>query len=267
LTGPAVTPSRSPYGTGSEDELTVRRVPTLPATSTDDDDFDDFAAHRTDPEPEPAFPLPPPPEPPPVVEPALADEPAVQRVPVPERSDTDDFDDFASSRPAPEPRRWSLVDDDPATEPVRKKRPGKYQVFIGAGAVVVLVAVALIMFLQSDPPELTTTPRMPPVADPSPTGVAPGVLVDLLQPNDLGNQVVLTWRSNPETLDFAVTVSQENAPTRTVIAQRNHTIKIPVDADPARSYCFQVEATNSDAADKRVYQSQARAIRGGTCNH
>jgi eukaryotic-like serine/threonine-protein kinase len=118
-----------------------------------------------------------------------------------------------------------------------------------AGCVILAGLAAGAITIQGHPGE----PAPPPVS----TTAAP-VRLELAEPVDLGDHVVLTWTSE-RTLDFAVVVSTDSEPNRTLLAERNHTINVPV--DPARKYCFLVRATDSD----RVYQSQPKPVRGATC--
>jgi protein kinase-like protein len=200
------------------------------------------------------------------------------RRPRPSSETEDDFDDFAAVRNEPHQPVFPDEDDDEDDDiphrlgwgageppPQDRKRVTKYYLAAGAGAVVILVVIAVIMVLQADPPELATTPQPPPVAAGGASPAPPAVQIDLQEPDVRGNQVVLTWTSNPEKLDFAVVVTRADEPGKAVVVpNRAHTLTVPI--DDVSAYCFQVQASNSDPTD-RLYQSQARPIRGSDCHH
>lgn len=130
-----------------------------------------------------------------------------------------------------------------------------------AGAVALAVLALLLMpFGTSD--QLSSTPRIPPPpVSASTAALAPPAQVDLADPVDLGERVVLNWSSD-RTLDFAVVVAGEGEANHVLLAQRNHTMTVPI--DPIRKYCFLVQASDG-AEGSPVYQSPAKAIRGATC--
>ena len=78
--------------------------------------------------------------------------------------------------------------------------------------------------------------------------------MELAQPADHGNQITLSWSSTSDVVDFAVIVAPEGEQNRTVLAQRLHTMTVPV--DPLRRYCFEVQATDS----RTVYTSPSRSM-------
>ena len=85
------------------------------------------------------------------------------------------------------------------------------------------------------------------------------VQIELMEPADRGNFVDLAWRSSDDQMDYAVIVAGEEIPQKTVLAQRNHTVSVPV--DPLRKYCFSVQATNG----LTLAESPPKPIRGATC--
>ena len=199
------------------------------------------------------------------------------RIPQGVAEDGDNFDDFAALRPQPD---FPDFDDDDEEDDIaarlgwgsdgtselgQERKPfSKYYLFAGAGVVVLLVVVAVIMVLQADPPELSTTPREVPTAAESTGPAQPTARIDLKEPVIKGNKVVLTWTSEPETLDFSVVVIKGSTKGKPIFVQRVHTWSTTIDV--ASPYCFQIEASNSVAAEPQVYWSQTRSINGSTCH-
>jgi serine/threonine protein kinase len=169
----------------------------------------------------------------------------------------DDFDDFAIASRQPEPGAGPAL--------ATTARPRSLRRYFLAGGVVLagLLAGTFMLLSRNNSDELRTTPRLPPPpasAAAPPAGAATAVRLDLADPVDLGNQVVLNWTSDA-TLDFAVIVAGEGEPNHTVLAQRNQTMTIPV--DPVEKYCFVVQAADGN----QVYETQSKGIRGATCRH
>ncbi|TDQ04423.1 hypothetical protein [Labedaea rhizosphaerae] len=202
--------------------------------------------------------------------------------PFADANSSDAFDDFAALRPEqPQPAFPDFDDDDDEEEDIatrlgwgndgsrdqgHERKPfTKYYLFAGAGAVVILVVVAVIMLLQSDPPELSTTPREVPTAPESAGPTQPRAQIDLKEPKITGNKVVLTWTSNPETLDFTVLVTKGTEHEQPVFVERAHTWSTTIDV--SSPYCFQIRANNSDPADQTFYRSQTRSVNGSSCRH
>jgi hypothetical protein len=211
-------------------DLTIPAGGRRPRTGGEEDDFDDFAALRNETR-QPEFP------------------------------DFDDDDDEDEDDDIPNRLGWGA--SEPTAPAQDAKRHTKYYMFAGAGAVAILVVVAVIMLLQADPPELTTTPLPPPAAAGGASAAPPAVQIDLKEPDIRGNQVVLTWTSNPEKLDFAVVVTRADEPGKAVVVpHREHTLTVPI--DDVSAYCFQVQASNSDPTEP-LHESQARPIRGSDC--
>ncbi|UMP01326.1 protein kinase domain-containing protein [Amycolatopsis sp. EV170708-02-1] len=139
-------------------------------------------------------------------------------------------------------------------EPLRRARVGRGVVFGAAATVAVLGAVAAVLLGDRRPDVVTT----PPAATPEPEPVA-DLELELAEPADRGNQVMLAWTSGSDVVDYAVIVAPENEPNRTVLAGRAHAITIPV--DPVRRYCFEVQATDG----RVVHTSPPKPIRGAVC--
>jgi hypothetical protein len=68
--------------------------------------------------------------------------------------------------------------------------------------------------------------------------------------------VVLNWTSEP-TLDFAVVVAGEGEANHVLLAQRNHTLTVPVDL--VRKYCFLVQASDSGEGTRCTKASRRRS--------
>ncbi len=185
-------------------------------------------------------------------------------VPVEARADgqsPDALDEFglASPEPPPDVRTGPPVAIEPAARPQR--RPPWIRYALAGGGVLALLAVAatLVLRAQGDPDELHTTPRMPP---PPASAAVPGsvaaVRLELADPIDRGDQVVLNWTSD-RTLDYLVVVAGEGEPNRYLFAHRNTTMTVPV--DPVRKYCFLIQATDSN----QVHETPPKGVRGAVC--
>ncbi len=141
------------------------------------------------------------------------------------------------------------AESDAPTGPVPRPRPRRL-LLAGAVALAGLLTAAVFgVALRGRPP----LPGPPP---PSPAATGPAL--ELAEPSDLGDHVVLSWTGG-DGLDFVVVVVGDGEPSRYLIAQRNRTMRVSV--EPGRKYCFQVRATDSD----RVYLSQPRGVRGAVC--
>jgi serine/threonine protein kinase len=240
---PAPEPDLAPETEGEDADVTrpvsLAELPPEPATAAEAapepaEEFDDFAQEPVDEFAERQL-LPTPPEP--VHQGALSD---------------GGFDDFGTV---------------PKATPVQPRKPGKRairvrrDVVIGGSVLAGLVAIGLVILLPGDPPELNTTPRLPPVAGANPT-VSAGDNAHLVldDPTDLGDQVVLNWTSSPGDLDYAVVIAAQGRPNRVLLADREHTKTIAV--DPLAKYCFLIQATNGS----QVFQSAPKPIRGAVCH-
>ncbi|ONF72129.1 protein kinase domain-containing protein [Amycolatopsis keratiniphila] len=136
--------------------------------------------------------------------------------------------------------------------------PAKARRSIGGlvvGAVAVVLGVVVAFLIGDRRPEVVTTT---PAATPGPEQVV-DLELELAEPADRGNQVMLAWTSSSDIVDYAVIVAPENEPNRTVLAGRAHAITIPV--DPVRRYCFEVQATDS----RVIHTSPPKSIRGAVC--
>ncbi|MFJ1760492.1 serine/threonine protein kinase [Amycolatopsis sp. NPDC088138] len=143
----------------------------------------------------------------------------------------------------------------------RPRRTGRLGVLLGIPALVAVVVVVAVVLLRDDPAPLTPPPAAPgPASGPAPTGTASGPALVLDPPADGGSYVDLTWHATG-TLEFAVIVAAEGEPAKTRYADRNRTMRVPV--DPARKYCFLVQATDGI----HPVESRPQPIRGATCGH
>jgi eukaryotic-like serine/threonine-protein kinase len=196
-----------------------------------------------------------------------------------EAAAADSLDDFDLAAPAtPDVRNEPPAADDTAYEPPaaddtldkppaaddtvgkpRRRRLWRRYALAGGCVLTGLLVAVLMLRSQSDPDELRTTPRVPPPpVSPADTGPRTAVRLELADPIDRGDQVVLNWTSD-QTLDILVVVAGEGEPNRYLFAHRNHTMTIPV--DPVRKYCFLIQATDSN----QVHETPPKGVRGAVC--
>jgi hypothetical protein len=133
-------------------------------------------------------------------------------------------------------------------------RPNRRWLVSGGVALVAMAAVGLCLAPRTSPVSRTAAPE--PVSTPA-SLVTTGV--DLAAPEDRTDHVVLNWTSQ-RTLDFVVVVEENGQPDNFLLAQRDHTMTVPV--DPARRYCFVIRGTDGN----QVYESRPAAIRGAECH-
>ncbi len=141
----------------------------------------------------------------------------------------------------------------------RPRRSGRLGVLLGVPALVAVVVVVAVVLLRDDPAPLTPPPAAPPPAASSAvasTANGPALVLD--PPADGGSYVDLAWHATG-TLEFAVVVAAEGEPAKTRYADRNRTLRVPV--DPGRKYCFLVQATDGT----HTVESQPQPLRGATC--
>ncbi|KAA2267179.1 protein kinase [Solihabitans fulvus] len=137
-------------------------------------------------------------------------------------------------------------------------------VLVGIGAVVVgLTAVPLIAGRggPATPPApaavgVPTQSSDQPATSSGPTQV---INLELAAPTDEGTAVQLDWKADGD-LDFAVVVAGEQINTMVLVANRQHSMRVPI--DPTRRYCFQVRATNG----QQTYKTKPLPIRGAQCS-
>jgi serine/threonine protein kinase len=182
----------------------------------------------------------------------------------------------AQPEPAPDPSAVDGRPPDPGPDglppagqrsPALSARSGRAgragrRLAVAAVAVSAALVTALVLLLRSRPDELTTTPRTPPPPAPSAASVsapATAVRLELAEPADLGDHVVLTWTAAAQNLDFAVIVAPVGESADTLFAGRVRTMRVPV--EPNRGYCFRIRATDM----LQVYDSRPRAVRGAVC--
>ncbi|WP_328644823.1 protein kinase [Amycolatopsis sp. NBC_00348] len=161
---------------------------------------------------------------------------------------------FAGDRD--EPGRSLVAVSGPASRP---RRSGRLGVLLGVPALVAVVVVVAVVLLRDDPAPLTPAPAAPPpAASSAAASSASGPALVLDPPADGGSYVDLTWHATG-TLEFAVIVAAEGEPAKTRYADRNRTLRVPV--DPGRKYCFLVQATDGT----HTVESQPQPFRGATC--
>lgn len=131
-----------------------------------------------------------------------------------------------------------------AAAPVKSSRLWWY---LASGAAALALGLGFVLWPREDP------------APPPPAAAAPVVKVTLADPADLGDHIELTWTTDDESLNFGVVVSGDGEPSRTLLAERNRTMKVPV--DPKRKYCFQIRGSNGD----KFVESQPKPVRGAIC--
>ncbi|WP_238017826.1 serine/threonine-protein kinase [Dactylosporangium sp. AC04546] len=178
-----------------------------------------------------------------------------------------DFDDFDGPDPGPDPDAASAV---PASRKLvyttgggdRSKPPrarGRPALFIGLGVVVAGLTVVPIVLSQDGPEPVVSPPAVVAAsARATPSNDASKVNLRLAPPVDQGSHVQLTWQADGD-LDFAVVVAGERIDTMVLVANRQRTMRVPV--DPTRRYCFQVRATDG----RQVYTTEPLPIRGASC--
>lgn len=144
---------------------------------------------------------------------------------------------------AMQPRSAAAV---PAPAPRKSSR--RWYVVAAAAVLASVLAVVLWPRNSSAPPPAvaaTTTPT--------------ATRLNLADPVDLGDHVVLNWTTDDDTLYFGVVVSPEAAPNDTLSAERNRTMRVPV--EPGRKYCFQIRGANGD----KFVESQPKPVRQAVC--
>ncbi|MER7274636.1 protein kinase [Dactylosporangium sp. NPDC000244] len=209
----------------------------------DDFDFDDFAAAAGPVAPLEAAPLESAPLQSAPLEAAPLESAPLEAVPLEAApaGRTQVYSTEASRPPASRRRRWPVL-------------------LAGLGAAALgLTAVPIVLAQHgprppAGPPAVVerSAPAAPSSAD------APAVNLRLAPPVDQGDHVELTWQADGD-LDFAVVVAGERIDTMVLVANRQRTMRVPV--DPARRYCFQVRATDG----RHIYTTEPQPIRGATC--
>ena len=177
-----------------------------------------------------------------------------------------EFDDFAGPAPAqppvPAPGRTLVRTFDEAAPPRRdSKLPhiGWRPAVLAALAVAVAGVIAVPMITaQKSPQTGTPVAAAASSAGTTTTTPAPNVNLALATPTDLGTKIQLTWSADGD-LDFAVVVGGERMTPMVLVANRDHTMSVPV--DPARKYCFQIRGTDGT----HIYQTAPVPIRGAIC--
>ncbi|WP_211771054.1 serine/threonine protein kinase [Kutzneria sp. CA-103260] len=186
-----------------------------------------------------------------------------------------EFDDFAGTPPQPAPAqqpapapesapgRTLVRSFDEAAPPRRdSKLPHigwRPAVLAGlAVAVAGMIAVPMLTTQKSPSPQTGAPAAAAPSSAGTTTSPAPNVNLALATPTDQGTKIQLTWSADGD-LDFAVIVGGERMTPMVLVANRDHTMSVPV--DPARKYCFQIRGTDGT----HIYQTAPVPIRGAVC--
>ncbi|MEV8440694.1 serine/threonine-protein kinase [Actinosynnema sp. NPDC051121] len=178
-----------------------------------------------------------------------------------------DGDDFAAPEP---PARQLPAQQPPAPLPplkpaatvfnvegTRTRRGVRYELLVGAGLVLGLVALVAVYLMPTGAgPGAAPAGQTPSSARDIPTATA--VDLELRDPVDRTDQVELAWTSST-TLDFAVVVAADGRETKTLPAHRNLEFTVPV--EPGRKYCFLIRGTDGS----QLYESTPKSIRGAVC--
>ncbi|MGI5183584.1 serine/threonine protein kinase [Dactylosporangium sp. CA-152071] len=162
----------------------------------------------------------------------------------------------------PRPRR-TLVYSTGGSGPARRRVRGRPALFVGLGVLVAGLTVVPIVLSQDGPAPSASTPPVAAAPQTGQTAAPPSndpstVNLRLAPPVDQGSHVQLTWQADGD-LDFAVVVAGERIETMVLVANRQRTMRVPI--DPARKYCFQIRATDG----REVYTTEPLPIRGARC--
>jgi eukaryotic-like serine/threonine-protein kinase len=132
--------------------------------------------------------------------------------------------------------------------PPPRKSSRRWYVAAGAAALALVLGVVLWPRNGSVTPPAVAATTTPVVTE-----------LNLADPTDLGDQVVLNWTTDDDSLYFGVVVTPEGEPNDTLSAERNRTMRVPV--DPKRKYCFQIRGANGD----KYVVSQVKGVREAVC--
>lgn len=127
---------------------------------------------------------------------------------------------------------------------------------LAATGTALLAASAVTLALRPGE-DMSTTPAAPPPTTRTTTTALTAVL-ELADPELVGDAVELTWRSTVP-MDYVVIVTTEGGPLRSYPAGRTPSIRIPV--DPGRAYCFRVRASTPTS----THESRPKPLRGAAC--
>ena len=163
----------------------------------------------------------------------------------------DDFGDFADAGPG----RAKVLAGPLAPPGQAPKRLIRYDILAGAALLLALLALVPLLLLRGDPDELSSSTHLPNTVGGSGAGEPK---VELAEPTDLTTKVELAWTASQD-FDFAVFVAEEGQENKVFLAERNHSMTVPV--APGRKYCFMVQATDGDD----VYESNFVPLRGASC--
>ncbi|GAB3156698.1 hypothetical protein GCM10027290_55000 [Micromonospora sonneratiae] len=260
---PGQVPATAPTGPDRDEPTSSDDAGDLPgdkqgdvdgSVDLDDFDFDDFAglagSQPSGPEPDRSS------------QPNASDAPDVPPTPtvaaspaVPDAA----LPDAAAPAPASRVLVYTTGGSDPAGRSKQVRTRWRPALLFGLGAIVVGLTVVPMLLRQDGPkqpaapPTVTEGPAQAPAA-----AQPPQVNLELAPPVDRNSHVELTWRADGD-LDFAVVVAGERIDTMVLVANRQRTMRVPV--DPTRKYCFQVRATDG----RHIYTTEPIPIRGARC--
>ncbi|WP_037253626.1 protein kinase domain-containing protein [Kibdelosporangium aridum] len=136
----------------------------------------------------------------------------------------------------------------PDVAPPQAKKKSKVPYFVAGGVLAAGLAVAPFVWPEAEAPVVAPPPPPPP----------PPVTLNLADPVDQGDHVLLRWASS-QPLDSVVVVSPDGEGKQYLNAERETSIRVPV--KPTGGYCFQIRGTNTE----QIYLSQPKSFRGAVC--
>jgi hypothetical protein len=123
-----------------------------------------------------------------------------------------------------------------------------------------VVGLVVILPASDEPgqPGTVSTPAMPAGTTAEPASAPVPASIQLSAPGDRGDVVELSWRGPPN-LSYSITIASKDRATKTELANRATTRRVPIDPDV--QYCFRIEGTDG----RQTYMSNVQAIRGAIC--
>jgi len=156
----------------------------------------------------------------------------------------------------------------PDTESTNRRSASTRWLVAGAAALLVVVGGGTFWLTGKSEPADSAVPGTvsPPQGSTGPSAAATATAPALASPEDLGQQVRLTWTGGSG-WDYAVVIAEEGAALPTIkLAERQTTYTVDVAA--GKKYCFQIQATwdsgNRTAASESLGIRQAQCVHQGT---